>query len=473
MPRQLTFLPTFEAWQRAARSALNAELPPPGIIWETLGANNPGLDLFEESPSAPSTPSRHRVPKLFVTLARRVACHRDPKRWSLLYRILWRLTHGEPHLLELITDADTNRLLRHDKAIGRALHKMRAFVRFRVVHPPSGPWHIAWFEPEHAIVELNAPFFVDRFAGMRWSILTPDLCAHWSGAELTFSPGVPKSSAPSEDAVEDLWLTYYRNIFNPARVKTRAMQAEMPKKYWKNLPEATAIPSLLAEADHRVDTMINNSKLSRQPPAEHSPAPAEIGSPIDKLRTAAAHCTACPLHRNAAQTVFGEGRPDSRLVFVGEQPGDNEDLQGRPFIGPAGQLFDRALAEAGIDRDLAYVTNAVKHFKWTPRGKRRLHAKPGVRDINACRPWLEAEIAAIQPTILVCLGSTAARSVLGPDVKVLRDRGTFRPSAWCANTFVTVHPSSLLRAPTEEARAEGYSQFLADLSTISARLAEH
>jgi DNA polymerase len=471
VPRQLTILPTFDAWQRSARSALNDEIPPPELIWETLGTTEPSLDLFAEAEPASSSPTRHRVPKAFVPLARRVACHRDPERWALLYRILWRLTHGESHLLELITDADTNRLLRHDKAIGRALHKMRAFVRFRVVDSPSGPWHVAWFEPEHAIVELNAPFFVDRFAGMRWSILTPDRCAHWDGTALTFSPGVPKSAAPTEDAVEDLWLTYYRNIFNPARVKTKAMQAEMPKKYWKNLPEAAAIPDLLARADRRVDTMIQASESNRQPPAEHSPAPAEIGSSLDALRAAAAHCTACPLHRDATQTVFGVGRPDARVVFVGEQPGDNEDLQGRPFIGPAGQLFDRALADAGIDRDLAYVTNAVKHFKWTPRGKRRLHAKPGVRDINSCRPWLEAEITAIRPTVLVCLGSTAARSVLGPDIKVLRDRGSFRPSDWCEQTFVTVHPSSLLRAPTEEARVVGYARFVADLSTISARLA--
>ncbi len=475
MPHQLTIAPTYEAWQTAARRALDADLAPAEIIWETLATPEPGLGLFNEhepSAAAPAPASRHKVPRAFPTFARRVACHRDPERWALLYRILWRLTHGESHLLELITDPDVDRLRRHDKAIGRAVHKMRAFVRFRVVESPTGPWHVAWFEPEHAIVELNSPFFIDRFAGLRWSILTPDRCAHWDGEAVTFTEGVPRSAAPTEDAVEDLWLTYYRNIFNPARVKTHAMRAEMPKKYWKNLPEAAAIPGLLAQAGARVGTMIEASEMKRQPPAEHSPAPAPSGASLDTLREAAAACTACPLHRDATQTVFGEGRPDARLVFVGEQPGDNEDLQGRPFIGPAGQLFDRALAEAGIDRDLAYVTNAVKHFKWTPRGKRRLHAKPGVRDIDSCRPWLEAELAAIQPAILVCLGSTAARSVLGPDIKVLRDRGTFRPSDWCDQTFVTVHPSSLLRAPTEEARVEGYQAFVADLTAIRDRLTE-
>ncbi|MGC1479680.1 MAG: UdgX family uracil-DNA binding protein [Chthoniobacterales bacterium] len=472
MPQQLTILPTFDAWQKAARHALGDELPPAELIWEPLTSPEPGLGLFDEhdgreTNERPATAtSRHRVPKAFVTLARRVACHRDPTRWALLYRVLWRLTHGEAHLLEVRTDPDVDQLFRHDKAIGRALHKMRAFVRFRAVEHEGATWHVAWFEPEHAIVELNAPFFVDRFAGMRWSILTPDRSAHWDGANLTFTAGVPKSEAPTEDAVEDLWLTYYRNIFNPARVKTHAMQAEMPKKYWKNLPEAAAIPGLLMASGGRVNEMLEASERKRRPTVAHSLAPAPTGANVPTLRQAAAACTACPLYRDATQTVFGEGPENARLVFVGEQPGDNEDLLGHPFIGPAGQLFDRALAEVGIDRQAAYLTNAVKHFKWTPRGKRRLHAKPSARDIAACRPWLEAELAAIRPAILVCLGGTAAQSLLGSSVRVLRDRGQFRETEWAPHTLITVHPSSLLRAPTEEARAEGYAAFLADLIQV-------
>ncbi len=469
---QLTIAPTFAAWQHSARAALADNLPPSEIIWETLSAPQPGLGLFEESEPAPSQsrPAQFRVPKSFPNLARRVACHADPRRWALLYQVLWRLTHGEPHLLEIRTDEDIDRLLRMDKAIGRALHKMRAFVRFRAVEHQGDTWHVAWFEPDHAIVELNAPFFIDRFAGLRWSILTPDRCAHWDGSNLTLTDGVPQSEAPTEDAVEELWTTYYRNIFNPARVKTHAMQAEMPKKYWKNLPEAAVIPELLTEAPRRVETMIDASDAKRQSPPEWSPAPARMGASLETLRTDAARCTSCPLHHDATQTVFGEGNPHARLVFVGEQPGDNEDLQGRPFIGPAGQLFDRALVEAGIARAEVYVTNAVKHFKWTPRGKRRFHQKPGARDIAACRPWLEAELAAIQPRVLVCLGATGAQSVFGRSVRVLKERGVFRVSNYCERTLITVHPSALLRAPDEMTREEGYRQFVADLRTAAAEL---
>jgi DNA polymerase len=188
---------------------------------------------------------------------------------------------------------------------------------------------------------------------------------------------------------------------------------------------------------------------------------------LARLRHAAAACTACPLYKNATQTVFGEGAADADVVFVGEQPGDSEDREGRPFVGPAGQLLDRALAEAGIARDKVYVTNAVKHFKWEPRGKRRIHQTPNSRDIAACRPWLQAELAALQPRVLVALGSTAAKALLGPTIRVTRDRGRLLESDFCAQTIVTVHPSSLLRAPSEEARATAYGLFVRDLQFIA------
>ena len=165
----------------------------------------------------------------------------------MLYRLLWRLTHGEPQLLEISVDPDVAQAHDIEKSVRHDIHKMRAFVRFREVEHAGEKWYVAWFEPQHHIVEQNAPFFVDRFASMRWSILTPDRCAHWDGKELSFTAGVPRSEAPDEDEIEDLWRTYYANIFNPARVKVHAMQAEMPKKYWRNLPEATLIPALLHE----------------------------------------------------------------------------------------------------------------------------------------------------------------------------------------------------------------------------------
>lgn len=460
---QITFAPTFSAWQKSARRALLREISPDLIAWEELGADQPSLAMFEEIDAPPeSKVPRFRVPKAFLEMAKRVACHRDARRWALLYRVLWRLTHGEPRLIEIMVDADVHELMALDKAVRHDLHKMRAFVRFREVTHEGLTWYVAWFEPAHHIVERNAAFFRDRFASMHWSILTPDRCLHWDGHHLSFTHGVPKSESPTEDAVESLWLTYYGSIFNPARVKTRAMEAEMPKKYWKNLPEAALIPALLEEAPRRVRDMVTYSQ-AKSAPETFSTAPVPETNDLSELAAAASKCVACPLYRNATQIVFGEGAKNARLVFVGEQPGDQEDLAGKPFIGPAGQLFDRALQEAGIDRQKAYVTNAVKHFKWEPRGKRRLHAKPSAREIATCRSWLDAELKILQPEVLVLLGATATQSVLGSKPRVMRDRGQVMPSEYCPQTLITIHPSALLRAPDVETREKNYSAFMEDL----------
>jgi uracil-DNA glycosylase family protein len=186
----------------------------------------------------------------------------------------------------------------------------------------------------------------------------------------------------------------------------------------------------------------------------------------NKLRDVAAGCKACHLWQLGTQTVFGEGKPRSLVMFVGEQPGNSEDLEGHPFVGPAGQLLDRALEEAGVDRAKIYVTNVVKHFKWEPRGKRRIHKKPNAAEVTACRPWLEAEIRVVKPQAIVCLGATAAQSLLGPKFKVLAQRATFIESPLAPLVTATVHPSSILRAPTDEARHDEMRKFVDDLKKI-------
>jgi uracil-DNA glycosylase family protein len=191
---------------------------------------------------------------------------------------------------------------------------------------------------------------------------------------------------------------------------------------------------------------------------------------LAKLRALAAGCTACDLYKRATQTVFGEGAPDARVVFVGEQPGHEEDLAGRPFVGPAGRLLDRALGEAGIDRSTVYVTNVVKHFKWEPRGKRRIHAKPNSREIAACRPWLDAELAVIEPNVVVCLGATAAQALLGRQFRVTTQRGRWVKSPLAPFVMATVHPSSILRAPDDETRDAETRRFIEDLRTVAAVL---
>jgi DNA polymerase len=187
---------------------------------------------------------------------------------------------------------------------------------------------------------------------------------------------------------------------------------------------------------------------------------------LPKLRAAAADCKACPLWQTGTQTVFGEGAAHADVVFVGEQPGDQEDLEGRPFVGPAGKLLDKALVEAGIDRDQVYVTNVVKHFKWQARGKRRIHQKPNWREIAACRPWLDTEIALLEPRVLVCLGATAAQALLGRDFRVSRQRGELVESPLAPNVLATVHPSSILRADAETRELE-YREFVRDLEKVA------
>ena len=191
---------------------------------------------------------------------------------------------------------------------------------------------------------------------------------------------------------------------------------------------------------------------------------------LAQLRVQAAHCTRCPLYENATQTVFGAGSRRARVMMVGEQPGDQEDRQGRPFVGPAGHVFDRALAAAGIDRRDVYVTNAVKHFKWAPRGKRRLHVKPNAREIAACRPWLDGELAAVRPELLVCLGAVAAQALLGRSFRVTKQRGQLLPSELAPHVLATVHPSSILRAPDEESRHKEFERLVEDLKVVATSL---
>jgi uracil-DNA glycosylase len=193
--------------------------------------------------------------------------------------------------------------------------------------------------------------------------------------------------------------------------------------------------------------------------------PDQMSLPL--LKDAAADCRACDLWEKGTQTVFGDGRTRARVMFVGEQPGNEEDLTGKPFVGPAGRLFDNALDEAGIDRKQTYVTNVVKHFKWEPRGKRRIHKKPNAQEISACRPWLEAEFALVKPKVIVALGATAAQALLGPQFRVTKERGKFIESTLAPYIMATVHPSSILRAPDDETRRLEYRRFVDDLKKLA------
>ncbi len=448
--------------------ALAADVAPELLSWSD---GNEG-SLFQFPPVQPlPTPSHGpAVPAAFMGLANRVLAHRDPHRHALLYRLLWRLTHGEKALLANPLDEDVYRARVLEKTIGRDLHKMKAFVRFREV-PGSTDHFVAWFEPEHQILDLVAPFFVRRFAGMHWAILTPYRSAAWDGEALLMGDGALQSDAPAEDASESLWQTYYSNIFNPARLNPRMMRQEMPQKYWKNLPETHQLPGLISGAGARVRDM---AQRAAQAPVK--PRMVERALPVVKLspslvglaalREAASKCRACPLWQPATQTVFGEGPGDARIMLVGEQPGDAEDLRGQPFVGPAGQVLDHALAELGIDRATLYLTNTVKHFKFTRSGKVRLHSKANAAEQQACRQWLDAEIASINPAIIVCLGATAASALLGPGVELMKVRGKFHHLPDGRRVLVTVHPAWVLRQSGTASVESAYRGFVEDLSRL-------
>jgi len=456
----------FEGWRKAARLLVLNEVRPSDVTWKVAG-DEPELFEPATSPLPDAPEGTFNVPAKFVELAHSAILHCDPERFAILYRLLWRL-RGNHDLLTVATDPDVALVSAMARAVHRDEHKMHALVRFREVGRDPKSHYVAWFEPEHHIVELAAPFFASRFADMPWSILTPELSAHWDGHALAFTPGVPKAEVPTEDRLEDTWRRYYAGIFNPARLKVKAMEKEMPKTYWRNLPEASMIKPLIADAGRSTGARIakeasdpHEPQKRLEPSMKHKAAAS--ADDLEMLREEASHCRACPLWKDATQTVFGEGPRHARIMLVGEQPGDKEDLAGKPFVGPAGQMLDRALEEAGIDRTKVYVTNAVKHFKFLARGKIRLHQKPSTPEIKACRQWYERELAATKPDLVVALGATAAQSVFGKITPINKSRGRLIDLPEGIKALVTVHPSYLLRLPDEDTKAREYQRFVDDL----------
>ena len=457
----------FAFWRERARGLIQCDVPPDRVSWVEPGGTG---DLFaQEGPSrgerrlpVPGRDARPvRASKRFMSLARNAALHSDLERFSLLYRLLWRL-QSNSRCMEDKADPDVRRIEELDKSVRRDSHKMHAFVRFREVQRGDGAEHyVAWFEPDHHIVRVNAGFFMRRFANMSWSILPPRGCLHWDGKTMRESGPARREDAPSGDPVEALWKSYYSSIFNPARLKVGAMLAEMPKKYWKNMPEAELIPELSAGAQARESGMVAaGAREERQRPQS-----------LDAIAQGLVTCRDCPIAECGTRSVMGEGAVGASFMIVGEQPGDHEDEQGKPFVGPAGQLLDEYLSQVGIDRSQAYATNAVKHFKFTWKGKRRLHQSPTAKEIDTCRWWLEAERAVVKPRVVLALGASAARGLLGKTVSIARARGKPIELEDGSELWVTVHPSYLLRLDGP-AREEQVAMFTDDLAAVKTRLAE-
>ncbi|GLQ21149.1 uracil-DNA glycosylase [Algimonas porphyrae] len=414
----------------------------------------------------------------FMDRAARVACHNDPDRYDRLYQLLWRL-QDTPSLMRNTVDDDVRWLIDADKAIRRDRHKMHAFVRFRKVGDTDQgrEQFMAWFEPSHFIVDLASGFFTRRFPNMDWAIVTPYRTAIWNGESLCFAPGGTRDDVPEEDCVEDQWKTYFASIFNPARLKVGAMTAEMPKKYWRNLPEAALIPDLIKTAKGRERNLIRSLNAAPNPlaaKATYQPRrviPDQTPQDIPALWKQVEACRRCDLWQGATQGVAGVGPKDAALMIIGEQPGDQEDLAGQPFIGPAGQLLTQALTDAGLSREQVYVTNAVKHFKYEVRGQRRIHRNPTIAEIRACNAWLEQEIAMIKPQLVLCLGGSAARAVNGKPVKISEVRGRPMTRADGLPFFVTSHPAYILRVQRYEDAPKAYQEMVADLKAVADLLA--
>jgi uracil-DNA glycosylase len=448
-----------DGFRQALRLLIARGAPPTEVVWsvgdEPLPLADPCAD--EALPV--------RLPRAVAELIELIVCHRDPERYALLYTLVWRIRHGERALLEIQSDPLVHRLERMRKSVRRDLHKMHAFLRFRRLEAADAERFVAWFEPDHYILEAVAEFFVERFRGFHWTILTPVGSLHWDRENLTTGPPGKRGDLPAEDAFAAAWRGYYESTFNPARTNPAAMRAEMPKKYWHNTPETRSLPGLIRSASSRVEAMIERVPavpIRRNPNKavaamfDHDPKTlAELNRII---------ASSPPLVPGATQAVLGEGPEGAALVFVGEQPGDQEDLQGRPFVGPAGQLLNRAMAEAGIARDSVYLTNAVKHFKFEQRGKRRIHQKPTAGEVKHYRWWLVKELELVRPALVVALGATAVLALTGKSLPITRYRGETRFDPY--RGYITVHPSYLLRLPDETAKQQGYEAFRNDIYRI-------
>ncbi|WP_041249863.1 UdgX family uracil-DNA binding protein [Gluconacetobacter diazotrophicus] len=399
----------FAGWRTATRRLVMAGQPAGRIAWRIDARTaDPIEDQGAEAPEG----NPFHVSRALLDLAETVIQARDPDRFALLYRLVQRNAAGERDLTTRTDDPDIARALVLTQAVRDDTARLRAHLELPAEDMAIGQW-----TSESHVLVPNARFLTIQRSLRPWAVSTPDETLLWTGRSLhLLPPGTDPSALPTDrESWEGTGLT-----LRPADLPRPALR----------LTEGLDIA--------RIDSL-----------------PALIAAARD--------CLICPMARQTTQTVFSDGRPGAALMLVGEQPGDQEDRVGRPFVGPAGQLLDRTLHEAGITRDAVYVTNAVKHFRFQRRGTRRLHEKPTVENVTACAPWLAAERRIVAPRVLVMLGATAAGAVLGRSVTIGRERSRPIPLADGSTGLVTVHPSFLLRQPDEDARTREYARFVADL----------
>ena len=470
---------SFDDWRAAARDLIVRRIPPESVQWtgtqhaggDLLSAANTGLapplpaDLLDQPPAPPP-----RIPRTLMEMLQGAACYRAPDRWGFLYKVLWRWQLGQQEILSM-ADEDGARLQHMVKAVRHEEHDMHAYLRFRERPPEAGdPRFVAWFEPAHYVLPQVAQHFARRMGKISWMIGTPDATVAWDGATLHATGPLMRSAADVEDSGEALWLTYYRSIFNPARLNAGIMHNHIRSRFWKNLPEAAVVPHMVSQAAAGARKVGQLDTVGKRTGTTIPIAP-EKAAPERQQPSSLDDCRRCDLWQNATQAVAGQGAHHAKIMLVGEQPGDQEDLAGKPFVGPAGALLDKAMDEAAMDRRKIYITNAVKHFKWEPRGKRRLHKTPAQKEVMACHYWLETELETVKPEVLVALGSTALKSILQSGSVTMKEymgKPFQHDGRW---VVVTYHPSYALRVPSAEARHEAVAAIVAALK-LAQRLAD-
>ena len=464
---------SFDEWRDAARELIARRAPPEYIEWATSETDG---DLFSSAAPAPSAAEANaaeglagrdaavlRLPRELMEMLASAACFSAADHWAFLYKVIWRWQQGERDVMSA-ADADGARLYAMVKAVRREEHDMHAYVRFRERKEEDGaPRFVAWFEPTHEVLPQVARHFARRMGNATWMIATPSATVLWDGEHLHDAPARMRSAADIEDAGEALWLTYYRSIFNPARLNADLLRGHIPSRFWKNLPEGAIVPAMISSAANGERRTGQTGTVGQRSGATTIAVTAERAQPQREQPATLDQCRRCELWRDATQAVAGVGPKDARIMLVGEQPGDQEDLQGLPFVGPAGAVLDRALVEAGVDRKQVYLTNAVKHFKWELRGKRRLHKTPAQREVAACHPWLEEELVRVRPDVVVALGATALKSILkdgSATMSAVMDAPFEHEGRWVVAVY---HPSFVLRARDEDSRQQAYEVIVAGL----------
>ncbi len=451
---------SFDEWRQTARSLIVSNTPPHQVNWQAQSGDG---DLFcseqvEKTVRDQSKFAMH-VSRELLHMLELAACYRAEDRWSFLYRILWRWQTGDRTVVSA-ADEDGRRLHGMIKTVRREVHKMNAFLRFRERAAELGaPQFVAWFEPLHDVLPRVSEHFAKRMGYASWLIATPEATAVWDGTTLLQGPPSANGPLQVDDEGERLWLAYYRSTFNPARLNASAMEMHMPVRYWKNMPEGKLIPGLISQAAAGAQRIAQTIAVGNRKGTTVR-VTAETAQPERALPSSLDQCQRCELWRHATQVIGGVGPQQARVMLVGEQPGDQEDIAGKVFVGPAGQLLDRALRAAGLERGSLYITNAVKHFKWEPRGKRRLHKTPAQLEIDACMVWLEHEIELVQPEIIVALGSTALKALLKTSKVNLSQMLGQEIKDGARRIIATYHPSYVLRVPDDEKKDAAFAELV-------------